>query len=111
MTVVIVRCDLLQVTAIQIVPPIAVLLAKHPLALEYDLSSVKAAVSGAAPLSRETQDEVLKRTGIDIMQGERSLRNAPILPVTCPFPILCDSKQNLCFYEILWFSVIRTFVN
>lgn len=58
-----------KVTAIQIVPPIAVLLAKHSLALEYDLSSVKAAVSGAAPLSRETQDEVKKRTGIDIMQG------------------------------------------
>lgn len=44
-----------------LVPPIAVLLAKHPLVEKYDLSSITVILSGAAPLSKELGDEVEAR--------------------------------------------------
>ena len=40
-------------TRAQLVPPIILGLAKHPLVDSYDLSSLKTIVSGAAPLARE----------------------------------------------------------
>ncbi|KAL2373020.1 4-coumarate-CoA ligase [Blastomyces gilchristii SLH14081] len=48
----------LRITSLTVVPPIAVALAKHPLVKKYDLSSVLAVSSGAAPLSREISEEV-----------------------------------------------------
>lgn len=44
-----------------IVPPLAVFLAKHPLVLKYDLSSLLEVWCGAAPLSKEIQTAVSKR--------------------------------------------------
>lgn len=44
-----------------IVPPLAVFLAKHPLVLKYDLSSLHEVWCGAAPLSSEIQKAVTKR--------------------------------------------------
>ncbi len=41
-----------RVTVAHIVPPIALLLAKHPSVAQYDVSSLRAVFSGAAPLSR-----------------------------------------------------------
>ncbi|KAI0012342.1 acetyl-CoA synthetase-like protein [Xylariaceae sp. FL0662B] len=49
-----------RITAITAVPPIVVALAKHPLSRKYDLSSVEAVVSGAAPLGHEVSEEVAK---------------------------------------------------
>ena len=43
------------------VPPIMVALAKHPQVLKTDMSSIKMAGSGAAPLSAETAAQVEKR--------------------------------------------------
>jgi non-ribosomal peptide synthetase component E (peptide arylation enzyme) len=40
------------VTVAHIVPPIALLLAKHPSVAQHDVSSLRAVFSGAAPLSR-----------------------------------------------------------
>lgn len=40
-----------------------VFLAKHPLVDKYDLSSVNAVYSGAAPLSQDIQNEVARRIG------------------------------------------------
>lgn len=55
---------------LQLVPPVMVLLAKHPRVSEYDLSSVKRILCGAAPLSAEIEDAVLKRLKLeDIQQG------------------------------------------
>lgn len=65
-------CELIQehrVTFIYIVPPMAILLAKHPCVDHYDLSSVRITNSGAAPLTRETQEAVFARCGIRIKQG------------------------------------------
>lgn len=53
-----------------LVPPVMVLLAKHPKVSDYDLSSVKRIVCGAAPLSAEIEDAVMKRLQLeDIQQG------------------------------------------
>lgn len=46
------------ITDLTLVPPIAVLLAKHPDVKKFDLSSVRQIGSGAAPLGREVCVEV-----------------------------------------------------
>ena len=43
------------------VPPIAVLLAKHPVVEKYDLRCVECVICGAAPLSAETEREVCQK--------------------------------------------------
>jgi 4-coumarate--CoA ligase len=58
-----------KVTLFGVAPPIALVLAKHPLVDEYDLSSIKSVVCGAAPLSKEIQDTVSKRLQILIRQA------------------------------------------
>ncbi|KAJ5915703.1 hypothetical protein N7466_011636 [Penicillium verhagenii] len=47
-----------RITDLTLVPPVVVMLAKHPLVKEYDLSSVDTVGSGAAPLGREVCAEV-----------------------------------------------------
>ncbi|KAK4153605.1 hypothetical protein C8A00DRAFT_15183 [Chaetomidium leptoderma] len=47
-----------RVTTLPVVPPIVVMLAKHPLTKTYDLSSIETIGSGAAPLTREVCEEV-----------------------------------------------------
>lgn len=46
------------------VPPLMLILAKHPLVSKYDLSSLLFIFCGAAPLSKEIEDEVYKRIGV-----------------------------------------------
>ncbi|CAE7563644.1 4cl2 [Symbiodinium microadriaticum] len=45
-----------KVTRAYVVPPIILALAKHPLVDKYDLSSLKAILSGAAPLGGDVQE-------------------------------------------------------
>jgi acyl-CoA synthetase (AMP-forming)/AMP-acid ligase II len=47
-----------RITNLTLVPPVVVMLAKHPETRNFDLSSVKFIGSGAAPLSREVSEEV-----------------------------------------------------
>lgn len=47
-----------RITDLILVPPVVVALAKHPAVKKYDLSSVEAVASGAAPLGREVCEEV-----------------------------------------------------
>ncbi|WP_138444740.1 AMP-binding protein [Sinomonas susongensis] len=56
-------------TYLFIAPPIAVALAKHPMVEQYDLSSVRAALSGAAPLDGELGHAVARRLGCIMLQG------------------------------------------
>lgn len=58
-----------RVNVITIVPPVMVLLAKSPLFDKYDLSSVKDIGSGAAHLSTEIEEQVMKR-----FRGEVTIR-------------------------------------
>lgn len=53
-----------------VVPPIMVMLAKHPKVSEYDLSSVKRIICGAAPLSAEIEEAVKNKLNLtNIQQG------------------------------------------
>lgn len=61
-----------------IAPPIAVLLAKHPAVESYDLSSLRAIQSGAAPLDRELAIAVQQRLGVDIYQGFGMTETSPV---------------------------------
>lgn len=47
-----------RISDLILVPPVVVALAKHPAVKQYDLSSVEAVGSGAAPLGREVCEEV-----------------------------------------------------
>lgn len=59
-----------KVSVLMAVPPLMLLLAKHPLVSNYDLSSLLIIFCGAAPLSKEIEDEVYKRIGVlAIRQG------------------------------------------
>ena len=58
-----------KITYAYIVPPVVLLLSKHPVVEKYDLSSVRMLNSGAAPLTRELVDAVYKRIKVPVKQG------------------------------------------
>jgi 4-coumarate--CoA ligase len=65
-------CSLIQqhkITYSYIVPPMVLLLSKHPCVTQYDLSSIRMTNSGAAPLTEDLVRSVYKRTGIRVKQG------------------------------------------
>lgn len=73
-------CALVQrhaITFSYIVPPIVLLLCKDKAVLSYDLSSIRMANSGAAPLSKELIDACHRRTGIRIKQGYGMTETCP----------------------------------
>ncbi|KAJ6145775.1 hypothetical protein N7470_009670 [Penicillium chermesinum] len=49
-----------RITDLTLVPPVMVMMAKHPIVKKFDLSSVETVGSGAAPLGREVCTEVEK---------------------------------------------------
>ncbi|CAI2167058.1 7587_t:CDS:10, partial [Funneliformis geosporum] len=49
-----------KVNLATVVPPVVLLLVKNPIAKKYDLSSLKLAISAAAPLSKELSDNLLE---------------------------------------------------
>ncbi|HXJ49721.1 MAG TPA: AMP-binding protein [Candidatus Acidoferrum sp.] len=67
-----------RVTRFFLVPPIVVLLAKHPAVDKYDLSSVKRAFSGAAPLDADTAQTVSERIGCRLSQGYGLTETSPV---------------------------------
>ena len=58
-----------RITSLNLVPPLVLALAKHPLVDEYDLSSVRIISSGAAPLGQDLESACAERIGCDIYQG------------------------------------------
>lgn len=58
-----------KITHLQIAPPILVMLSKRPETKNYDLSSMSYILCGAAPLSKELQNDVSKRFNVQINQG------------------------------------------
>ncbi|XP_062537188.1 uncharacterized protein LOC134205685 [Armigeres subalbatus] len=53
-----------KVNLMSVVPPLMVFLAKHPMVDNYDLSSLMTLFCGAAPLSKDIEDQVRERLGI-----------------------------------------------
>jgi acyl-CoA synthetase (AMP-forming)/AMP-acid ligase II len=58
-----------KITSLNLVPPLILALAKHPLVDQYDLSSVRIIGSGAAPLGPELEKSCGERLNVDIYQG------------------------------------------
>ncbi|MGP5081950.1 AMP-binding protein [Corynebacterium variabile] len=61
-----------------IAPPIAVALAKHPVVADYNLSSMKHMVSGAAALDGDLADSVSGRIGSTVAQGYGMTETSPV---------------------------------
>lgn len=58
-----------KITNLNLVPPLILALAKHPLVDDYDLSSIRIVSSGAAPLGQELEKACAARLGCDVYQG------------------------------------------
>ncbi|WP_280438288.1 AMP-binding protein [Nocardia carnea] len=65
-------------TFLFIAPPVAVALAKHPLVDEFELSSVRSILSGAAPLDEELGRAVARRLGCRVRQGYGMSEMSPV---------------------------------
>ncbi|CAH0690222.1 unnamed protein product [Spodoptera exigua] len=76
-----------------IVPPLAVFLAKHPLVLKYDLSSLVEVWCGAAPLSKDIQKAVSERTGIDFIKQGYGLTE---VTMACLVDLTSGEKVGSC---------------
>ena len=58
-----------KITCLNLVPPLILALAKHPLVDEYDISSIRLISSGAAPLGADLEDACAKRVDCGVYQG------------------------------------------
>ncbi|CAN5793515.1 4-coumarate--CoA ligase family protein [soil metagenome] len=67
-----------RVTYANVVPPIVLALAKHPLVDEYDLSSLTGMMSGAAPLGGDTAGTAAKRLNCEVTQGYGMTELSPV---------------------------------
>ncbi|CAO3658670.1 unnamed protein product [Umbelopsis vinacea] len=61
-----------------LVPPILILLAKHPEVAKYDFSSLREILCGAAPLSGELSNSVKQRLGTVVKQGYGLSETSPV---------------------------------
>ena len=67
-----------RVTAANVVPPIVLALAKHPLVDSYDLTSLRFVLSGAAPLTEHLAAAVASRLGCRVFQGYGLTETSPV---------------------------------
>jgi acyl-CoA synthetase (AMP-forming)/AMP-acid ligase II len=70
-----------KITRVNLVPPILVGLAKHPIVDQYDLSSLVELFSGAAPLGQALATEVKDRLGCRVLQGYGLTETSPVTHV------------------------------
>src|SRR3954452_15567568 len=68
-----------QVTIAYVVPPIVLLLAKHPLIDTFDLSSLRVLHSAAAPLTHDLIEMIYSRLKIPIKQSYGMSEAAPAI--------------------------------
>ncbi len=73
-----------RITFTYVAPPIVVALAKHPMVDQFDLSSLRFMLSGAAPLSAELAAEAGRRIGCEIVQGYGMTELSPVSHFTPP---------------------------
>ncbi|KAJ1852212.1 hypothetical protein LPJ73_002870 [Coemansia sp. RSA 2703] len=67
-----------KVAVANLVPPIIIQLAKSPVVDKYNLTSLIYVNSGAAPLARETQNELQKRLGCIVTQAYGLSETSPV---------------------------------
>ncbi len=71
-----------RITRFFAVPPIVLGLAKHPAVDNYDLSSLRQIMSGAAPLGADVAAEAAERVGCEIVQGYGMTELSPVSHAT-----------------------------
>ena len=69
----------MQITQLYVVPPVILFLAKSPLVLKYDVSSVRGVFSGAAPLSADLEREFLTRFNTEYVIQGKSASTEPLV--------------------------------
>lgn len=67
-----------RITFAHLVPPIILGLAKHPLVDQYDVSSLRGIISGAAPLSGELEQACSQRLNCLVSQGYGMTEASPV---------------------------------
>lgn len=70
-----------RITLAYVVPPILVLLAKHPAVQKYDLSSLSGLSSAAAPLTKELIEDVYRRLKVPVRQCYGLSETSPTITV------------------------------
>jgi acyl-CoA synthetase (AMP-forming)/AMP-acid ligase II len=73
-----------HVTRVNVVPPMILALAKHPLVDQYDLSSIEFLTSGAAPLGEDLASACADRLNCLVVQGYGLTETSPITHIS-PF--------------------------
>lgn len=73
-----------HVPLVHIVPPIALMLAKHSLVDTVDLRSVRTVFSGAAPLGADLSAQLRDRLGVTVRQGYGLTETSPAVYYTPP---------------------------
>jgi acyl-CoA synthetase (AMP-forming)/AMP-acid ligase II len=69
-------------TLAYVAPPLVLALAKHPLVADYDLSSLRSMLSGAAPLDAELARACWERLGCEVVQGYGLTEVSPVSHAT-----------------------------
>jgi acyl-CoA synthetase (AMP-forming)/AMP-acid ligase II len=67
-----------RITIANLVPPIVLALSKHPAVDDYDLSSLRWIMSGAAPLGKELAETCARRLGCTVLQGYGLTEVSPV---------------------------------
>jgi acyl-CoA synthetase (AMP-forming)/AMP-acid ligase II len=67
-----------RITYANVVPPIVLAFAKHPVVANYDLSSMHTVFSGAAPLGVELSEACAARLGCRVRQGYGLTETSPV---------------------------------
>ena len=75
-----------KISRAHLVPPIVLGLAKHPIVDQYDLSSLKVIVSGAAPLGPELTQAAMGRLHCLIKQGYGLTETSPVTHIDLDDP-------------------------
>ncbi|CAK9799004.1 Luciferin 4-monooxygenase [Anthophora plagiata] len=68
-----------KLTHVPVVPPILVHLSKHPEVTNYDFSSVREVICGAAPLSLGVAAEVIKRTKVPYIRNGYGMTESAVV--------------------------------
>ena len=71
-----------KVAKVFVVPPVVLALAKHPLIDSFDLSTLRAVFSGAAPLGAELSNACAARLNCEVIQGYGMTELSPVSHAT-----------------------------
>lgn len=75
-----------RVSVAAVVPPLVLALAKNPMVVEFDLSSIRVVLSGAAPLGKELEEALRSRVPQAIFaQGYGMTEAGPVLTMSLAF--------------------------